>query len=745
MVPGTEAVRAGRSFLLVVCLLLSAVAARAQGPVETPPTLAALRLGPGDAIRIDGALDEDVWRRAVPATSFTQRDPDNGAAASESTRVRVVFDADRLIIGAELSDDDADGIRANQMQRDGSFDADDRFIVSLDTFLDRRNGYVFQVNPAGAMVDGLINASARDDDFGAGINRSWDGIWTARVRRSSGGWSTEIEIPFRTLNFDTTASTWGINFQRTIRRKSEEALWTGWDRSLGVTRMADAGRLEGLFGLSQGVGLDLKPYVVGNVSAAPGRGRPDAVSTGDVGLDVLYNVTPALRATVSINTDFAETEVDQRQVNLTRFPLFFEEKRDFFLQGSSYFDFARELGQQVMPFFSRRIGLDADGVPQPIDVGAKLTGQAGAFDVGILQVRTHDTGLQPGADFTVARIRRRVLRESYVGVLYTRRAERVAGADAADTAALDFSLRTSRFLGNRTVDLSGWFIHTTNPLDTGQNIGRGLRLQYPNDPLYLDFSYRELQPHYRPAVGFVQRVGFRRFNPELRYTWHFPRTPILRSQQLRIDPEFIYDPDNRLVTRTIDIKPLTLAFDDGSTFEVEVSPTYDRLERDFEIFDGVVLPADSDYSFTRVQLTGATANQRVMAVGGSIGLGGFYSGRRRQFSANVQARPRAGVAVALEAEHNVLELVEGDFATDVFRATANTQFSPSVSVANNVQYDSVSRSIGWQARFRWIQRPGNDLFLVYTHNWREFADIGGRSWERLDNRLATKLVYTLRF
>jgi hypothetical protein len=735
----------GRVLQLVVCVFALATPAIAQSPSAAAPILAATRLEPADVIRIDGELDEDVWRRAMPASSFTQRDPDNGAPATEPTEVRVVYDADRLIIGAHLLDRDRGGVRANQMQRDGSFDADDRFIVSLDTFLDRRNGYVFEVNPAGAIVDGLINASSRDEELGSGVNRSWDGIWIARVRRSDRGWSVEMEIPFRTLNFDTAATAWGINFQRTTRRKSEEALWAAWDRSLGVTRMANAGRLEGLNGLSQGVGLDVKPYAVGRVSAAPGRGRQGAVSTGDVGVDILYNLTPALRATVSVNTDFAETEVDQRQVNLTRFPLFFEEKRDFFLQGASYFDFGREQGQAVTPFFSRRIGLDAAGLPQAIDIGAKLTGSVGAFDLGVLQVRSGPTDAQAGSDFSVARVRRRFLRESYVGALYTRRADRLTGAGVRHTAAVDFSLRTSAFLRNKTIDFSGWYIDTSNPLGGGQNIGRGLRVQYPNDPLFLDLSYRELQPNYAPAIGFIQRVGFRRYNPEAAYIWHFPATPRLRSFQVNVDPEFIFDMDNRLVTRTLELNPAILAFDDGSAFQVQISPTYDRLERAFEIQDGVELPAGSDYSFTRYVFTGETARQRPLSVGGTAGFGGFYSGRRREFVANVQVRPRAGVSIELEAERNLLDLAEGDFTTDVFRVIANTQLSPWISFANNIQYDSESRSVGWQSRFRWIQRPGNDLFVVYTHNWQEFSSPAGRAWQWLDNRLATKLVYTLRF
>ena len=731
----------------MVLLVLAAGRAFAQDPT---PSIQAVPLPGSDAIRIDGVLDEPGWRAVPAAAAFRQRDPDNGAAASEETEVRVVFDSTRLVIGARLRDREPDRVLANQMQRDQSLSADDRFIVTLDPFLDGRGGFVFQTNPSGVLLDALIAppSNSNVDDvlqLGAALNNSWDGIWTVRTQRSDEGWSAEIEIPFRTLNFDPSLTTWGINFQRTVRRKSEESLWTGYARNEGVAHMVSAGRLDGLTGISQGVGIDVKPYVVGNVSAAPGRGRSDALATGDVGVDVLYNLTPALRATVSVNTDFAETEVDQRQVNLTRFPLFFQEKRDFFLQGASYFDFGREIGQTVTPFFSRRIGLDDQGVPQPIDVGAKLTGQAGSFDVGVLHVRTADALRQSGGDVTVARVRHRFWQESYVGGLFTRRDDRVSSA-VLNTGGADFALRTSTFLGNKTIEWSGWFVHTTNPAGTGRNIGRGSRVAFPNDPFYFDMSYRELQDNYDPAVGFLQRAGFRRYNPEVGYTWRFRDHPWLRYVQQEIDWEFLTDEDDRLLTEVAAIRPLTVVFNDGSEFAYEAAPTYERLERDFEISDGVTLPMGTDYQFTRHEIRGAMADRYPVALGGQVVFGDFFSGRSRELSANVSVRPRPGVAVTFEAERNILDLAEGSFDTDVFRVIANTQFSPWLSVVNNLQYDSVSRLLGWQMRFRWTQRPGNDLFFVYTHNWREFADLSGpRRFETLDNRAATKVVYTLRF
>jgi hypothetical protein len=739
-------------------LLVCVPQAAAQEAASSTAAIAAARIPASAALRIDGSLDEPVWQTAPAATGFRQREPDNGLPATERTDVRVLYDETRLIVGAMLHDSDPEGILGNQMQRDQSFGADDRFVVTLDTFHDGRNGYLFQTNPLGALLDGLVSASSNSNDdsqrvFGGAVNQSWDGIWTVRVRRGGDGWSVEMEIPFSTLNFDPALTSWGINFQRTIRRKAEETVWTGHQRNEGVANMANAGRLDGLSGMSQGLGLDIKPYIVGSLSRSPGRGAPGQVASGDVGLDVLYNVTPALRATLSVNTDFAETEVDDRQVNLTQFPLFFEEKRDFFLQGANYFDFAREIGDSVRPFFSRRIGL-ADGQPQPIDFGAKLTGQAGSFDIGALQVRTRDTPLQAGADFSVLRLRRRIGQESYAGVLYTRRNDRLAGAQVLQTAGIDSVLRTSRFLGRKTLEWSNWFLWTTNPVADsptagarparGGNIGRGSRVAFPNDPFYFDFSYRELQEHYDPAVGFLQRRGIRRYNPEVGYTLRFGDHPWIQSLQIEIDWDFLYDMDNRRVAETRQLKPLTVVFADGSEFVYEVHPTYERLERDFEISDGVTLPAGAAYNFTRHEISGSMSERYPVSVGAEMTRGTFFSGTNDEYQIDVRIRPRPGLSLVFEGQRNVLRLAEGDFATTVIRATANTQVSPWLSLQNNLQYDDVSRSLGWQMRFRWTQRPGNDVFFVYTHNWQEFDEPEGRSFQTLDGRAAAKVVYTLR-
>jgi hypothetical protein len=416
-----------------------------------PRTISAARLADGESIALDGRLDEAVWSRAMPAGEFIQIDPDNGQPATEKTEVRIAFDNDSLYMGVTCYDSEPDRWLGFQRRRDETLGADDRFMWTIDTFLDARSGYFFEMNPSGLMADSAFGVN--------GDNRQWDGIWKARVLRSEIGWTIEIEIPFRTVNFNPDNDTWGFNFQRTVRRKNEDSIWMGWARNQGLRRMTNAGHVTGIRDVSQGHGLDVKPYGVFTSEASPGRGQSSLDSEGTAGVDFFYNPTPLLRANFTINTDFAQTEVDQRQVNLTRFSLFFPEKRDFFLDGVNFFDFGSPTAGDVRvnPFFSRRIGLSASGTPQKIDYGAKITGQMGGQDVGLLHVRTGEDDDLIGEEFTVARVKRRMLAQSYVGGLYTRRDPRSSGADTRHTSGFDFRFATSTFLGSENLEAAGWF------------------------------------------------------------------------------------------------------------------------------------------------------------------------------------------------------------------------------------------------------------------------------------------------
>ncbi len=731
--------RARAVLLAGLAALLMAEPSAAQ-QARTPPagrrTMTAERLRDGERLVLDGVLDEAAWMRAQPAAEFIQQDPVLGGTPTERTEVRVLFDRERLYMGVTCFDSEPGRLLGNAMKRDAFLPADDRFMWTMDTFLNQQSGYFFEMNPAGLMADALMGAG--------GMDRAWDGIWNARVRVTDTGWTIEIEIPFRTLNFDLAAPAWGINFQRTVRRKNEENLWTGHERNQGLFRMANAGLLLGLSNVTQGHGLDIKPYLASATSDAPGATPARALDTDtNAGVDLVYNLTPDLRANLTVNTDFAQTEVDQRLVNLTRFPLFFPEKRDFFLDGSTFFR-PEQMTGVVQPFVSRRIGLDENGAPQKIDLGAKLTGQVGAQDVGFLHVRTAEDGVAPGEDFSVLRVKRRVLAQSYIGTFLSRRHARGDGRpDDRLTAGLDAHLETSRFRGNSNLEVSGFFVWNSNPLKTGDNRAYGAQVDYPNDRWSGRFTFTEVQPNVNPAVGFTRRRGFREYNSVLRFAPRPSAHPLIRQLTFQSSNDVKTGMDNQLLTRVVDVTAFRVQLHSQDSVEVHVIPNYERLERDFEISRGVVLPAGGTHTFTRYRLQVATADRRVVSTQSSVEAGSFFSGTRREVIGRFFVRPRPGVLLNLESEWNRVDLREGHFNTRVFRVIADTQFSPWIYLVNTTQFDSVSANLGWQARLRWILRPGNDLFVVYLHNWHD--DAVRERFVTVERRAATKFVYTYRF
>ena len=722
---------------------------------EQRRVMVAARLNVGETIELDGRLDEAVWARAEPASDFVQIDPENGTPATEPTEVFVVFDANNMYMGVVAYDSAPNELRGNTMERDAFLSADDRFMWVFDPYLDERTGYFFEMNPSGAMGDSLIGGSGPrggggflggGPGGGGGGGREWDGIWDAQVRRSEIGWTIEIRMPFRTLNFDPNAQAWGINFQRTVRRKNEETIWNGYQRNGGgLQRMANAGLVVGISEVSQGVGLDVRPFVTGRAQASPGIGA-DATLTGDAGVDFIYSVTPSLRANFTLDTDFAETEVDDRQVNLTRFPLRFPEKRAFFLEGSNFFGFDG-FGDA---FFSRRIGLN-DGQPQRIDYGVKLTGQVGAHDMGFLQVRTGQEGARLGEDFTVFRGTRRFSTESHAGMIYTHRTTRLgpvtdstAARPGLHTLGFDMNLASRTFLGNRDVSLDAHYIRTTNPDDTGNNARYGSVLRYFNDLLGGRVGFIETQKNFDPAVGFIDRVGTKDYDAFIRFSPRPSNHPLIRQFRWSFNIRHSADPGNVMLTQRLNFGLFDLSFHSGDRFGFTLVREFERLDEDFEMGpgDSVVLPEGNQYRFNSYQFQWDMSDQRPLALGGQFRWGGYLSGTRRDFEPRLSIRPRNGLLINLENEWTRIELPEGSFSVSVFQGQVSAQFGPWISLANNIQYDSDSRTIGLQTRFRWILNPGNDLFLVYGHNWLSDPAGGVRT---VDRKLASKLVYTHRF
>jgi hypothetical protein len=743
-----------RRLLLAPVVLLGAAhpAAGGQAPQAAPengsrPTIVATRMADGDSITLDGRLDEPVWSRAVAGGDFIQIDPDNGRPATEKTEIRILFSANALYIAVTCYDSEPDRVMSYQRRRDEGLPADDKIQMVIDTFLDGRTGYFFELNPQGAMTDALQSPTD--------TNRAWDGIWDARVRQSEIGWVLEMELPFQTLNFNPNSDTWGMNFQRTVQRKNEVSIWSGWRRNEGIWRLTNAGRVTGIQNVSQGRGLDIKPYGVYTSQASPARGQRTMRGDASGGLDLFYSPTPFLRTVFTVNTDFAQTEVDQRQVNLTRYSLFFPEQRDFFLDGANFLDFSSDEGRraqwnglgdsddQVIPFFSRRIGLSADATPQKIDFGTKVTGQVGAQDVGLLHVRTGEDAGFEREDFTVARVKRRLFAQSYIGGLYTRRDAGIAGADARHTAGLDMSLATSRFRGSQNLELRAWFLHATRPDAATGNSAYGAILDYPNDRWQARFQTTEVQEHFDPAVGFLRRQNYRRYAPSLQFAPRPRGHRYIRQFRVGANADVMTDRQNDLLNRQIDVTLFSIMMHSSDHVSINASRRQERLDAPFRISRGITLPMGAEYDYTRLRIFARTAERRVLAVNGRYETGDFYSGTRTQRQVNLTVRARPGLIVYLGGEWNAVKLPEGHFTTRLYRLVGETQLSPFVSLVNDIQYDTQSSTLGWQARFRWILTPGNDLYVVYTHNWLEQPLLD--RFDTLDRRVASKILYTYRF
>jgi hypothetical protein len=717
-------------------------------------SMTALRLQDGEDVALDGRLDEPFWRRAVPAANFIQQDPQNGRPATEPTEVRIAFDGDNLYMGVTAYDSEPEAWIGWQRRRDEGLGSDDRFMWVIDTFLDGRSGYFFEMNPSGLMADSLIGIN--------GENRQWDGIWDARHGHDDMGWTLEIKIPFRTLNFNPNSDTWGINFQRTVRRKNEESLWMGWGRSQGLRRMSNTGMVTGIRDVTQGRGLDIKPYGVFSSESAPGRGQRAMSGTGNAGVDLFYNVTPLLRTAFTVNTDFAQTEVDQRQVNLTRYSLFFPERRDFFLDGATFLDFGSNSDRRgnggfwfgegnnnstdelIIPFFSRRVGLSANATPQKIDFGTKVTGQIGAQDVGLLHVRTGEDDGFASEDFTVARVKRRILSQSYIGAMYTRRDPLVGGADARHTTGVDMSLATSRFRGNKNVELGAWFLNTTRPDRAGgQNSAYGVAFDYPNDRWVSSVSATEVQENFDPSIGFVRRLNYRRYAPMMAFQPRPRNNAVVRQFRFGTTLDLITDLKNELLMRELDLSVFGVSTHSQDNVFFSIVNRHERLDSPFAISRRIRLPVGSEYDFTRYRVIAQTGNRRVVAANGRVEVGDFYSGTRTERQLNLSLRLRPGYFLRLEGQWNRIALPEGRFTTRLYRVLGETQFTPFMALTNNIQYDSQSGVLGWQGRFRWILTPGNDLYLVYTHNWVEEPLLD--RFHTSDKRIASKILYTYRF
>jgi hypothetical protein len=735
--------------LCAVCLsawldLPTATAApRQQSTLSESATRSALVTATAEPLTIDGVLDEPIWLAAPAIGDLTQRQPEQGAPPTERTDVRLLYDRDHLYVGVVAYDAEPHRMIGTQMARDASLSADDRVEIVLDTFRDQRSAFYFATNPSGALVDGLV-ASGQ-------LNADWDAIWDVRTRRTEHGWTAEFAIPFKSLSFPSGRTVWGFNISRHIYRRLEEDRWSGARLDTQFYQLSEAGEITNLAGLTQGIGLDVRPFLAARWLRVEGRDD----GSGKPGLDVFYNITPSLKLTATFNTDFGETEVDARQINLSRFSLLFPEKRSFFLQGAGVFNFASigpepaggipAAGADVYPFFSRRIGLLGDQ-EVPLDAGVKLTGTVGRTDVGLLAVRTGDLPIVSEKNFLVGRVKRNLFTQSYVGAIFT--SGHPAQGQSGQTFGADMRLATSRFLGRpNNFVVNGYAVKSVHEGFSGRDWSYGFSAHYPNDKFNAQVAVREIQENFKPGLGFVQRDNVRLFRIAGSYN---PRPrDFLNVQQMFHDvyyTRFTRLDNGEVESWDVYVTLLDWHLKSGDNLHgmFDFNPTYERLFESFEISPGVhLLPGE--YRFTRFRSNLlSTATKRRLSGSVNLAYGGYWSGNAEQLTTSLTYKVPPRFIVTLSANQTFARLPEGHFIARIFTSNVSYAVTPRLSLSNLVQYDNRSRNMGWQSRVRWTLQPGNDLFFAFNQGWIQ-EDGGNLRFRTQDSKVSAKFQYSFRF
>ena len=740
VVPSLDGVAAARPARATVGATVDEVAtAPARGIIDGPPppvapavivrdqsgrvTMRAIRLD--EPLRLDGQLDERVYQTIAPVTDFIQQEPNEGAPATERTEVWVLFDGETVYVSARCWDSEPDRTVANEMRRDSyAMYGNDTFAVMLDTFYDRRNGFNFMSNPLGGLFDQTITAERTG-------NLDWNTVWDVQTTRFDQGWILEMAIPFKSLRYGTEVGQyWGINFQRRVAWKNETSFLTPIPaalRALGSFKVSSAATLVGLEVPTSAARFEVKPYAIADLTTNLGA-TPRVLNQpgGTAGFDVKYGVTQGLTADFTYNTDFAQVEVDEQQVNLTRFSLFFPEKREFFLEGQGVFNFGAGYkydpittafggalsqygGQAPVLFFSRRIGLNA-GRAVPIHGGGRLTGKTGPYSIGLLNVQT---GGERGAgtratNFSVVRVKRDVLRRSAIGAMFTGRSVSAKGLGAGYAYGVDgvFS-----FYDN--LNFNTFLAKTDTPEVRGDDLSYQAELDYSNDRLSLKVERLAVGANFNPEIGFVRRDDFRRTFVEFRYT---PRPRSLRSVRRFVfipSLDYFNDGAGLLETRLQQLL-LGAEFENGDRLFTGITDNFEFLKEPFRIARDVSVPIGG-YSFVNTKVVYALGEQRPVAGAITVERGGFFGGEKTSVGYN---RPRVSLGAQLTVEPslsvNYITLPEASFTSTLVSTRATYTVTPRMFVSALLQFNSSNDSLGTNIRFRWEYQPGSELFIVYT-------------------------------
>ncbi len=713
-------------FSLVIFLIISNLVLHAQSGQR--PEMAAANVS--GHIQLDGILDEPDWDQAPVNDRFKTIVPVEGGTPSNLTQVRVLAHPRYIVIGVQCFDNQPEAIINYSKLRDTDLENEDHVRLVIDPFLDGQSGIILAVNASGARYDALVA------NRGESENSDWDAIWEARTNVDSTGWSVEIRLPIQSISFKKGLQKWGFNVERRIQRFQETIRWANIRRDQWFIQTSRAGYLTDLPEFSYGVGLNVRPSLIADVSKV---GNASSNFSLDPSLDASQRISPNVLATLTVNTDFAETEVDTRQTNLTRFPLFFPEKRTFFLEGADIFEFGFGLSTNIIPFFSRRIGL-YQGEEVPILAGGKINGRVGKTAFGALSMQTRELNLPesplPASNMGVVRVKQNILKESSIGFIGTYGDPQSRGSSW--TSGLDFTYQTTRFRGDKNflVGISGLYANRADL--TGDQSALALKVDYPNDIWDVALTYLRIGESFDPSLGFVPRKGINSWRAGM--TWApRPSWKWLRQMRNQLFLFYVSDLTGNWESYRVFTAPLNWRLESGDRVEINYMPRGERLVEPFEIADGIVIPEGS-YHFARYRLEAELAAKRKFNGQLTWWFGTFYGGNLHELEASLNWNPASILTFEFIGTHNIGRLPFGNFDQTLVGTRVRFNASPDLQLNSFIQYDTDTRRLGVNARIHWIFHPQGDLFFVFNHNTFNSME----RWELVNQQVLLKARYNFR-
>jgi Domain of unknown function (DUF5916)/Carbohydrate family 9 binding domain-like len=665
-------------------------------------------------IQLDGVLDEADWAKASRISNFTQRELNENMPATEKTEVAVLYTKTELFIGVWCFDSEPDKIIAQKMKWDFEYGNEDNFEIALDTYGDKRNAYLFVINPNGSQYDALVTDNSRR------TNVDWNGVWYVATKRTDKGWFAEVKIPFSTLKFSAAdVQTWGINFERNIRRKREQVLWQGWSRDSMLVQVNRAGTLNGLQDLTRMRIFEFRPYALAGVEKTV---QTPATSVGSIGLDFNYLINPTVKLDFTIHPDFAQVESDDMIVNLTRFSISIPEKRHFFLEAQNFFDFP--LGK-ARPFYSRRIGI-YEGQQTPILGGARFLGKMGGTTLGIMVLQTENTDAAKATNFSLIRYKQDLGEQSSIGALAIGAAQ---SGRFNGTGGVDALYSTSKLFGNKNFQFGGAYAATyTSDREAASGTAHRLFFNYPNDLIELSASWERVSKDFNPEVGFLSRTSYQIYTAKWRIN---PRPGFLPwVQKLQIKPieinYYLDDVTRRMQSVYMEFRPLAVFFKSGENLEINIQRNAEDLTEDFEIREGHVIRAGR-YWTNRGEIQFETFDGRPLVFGAGINWGKFYDGSSTECDTQFSWKPNRFYAVSLSYQRSDIRLPDSGFAIDQIVTRMNFSVTPKLFGAVFAQWNNDENKILFNFRFTWIPKPGASLYFVLNQfgdkldphgNWR---------------------------